>query len=561
LSRGFLAGAAWGCVIAGLGLGVASQVASPPGANSPSAPIAETSPAVLVPETVAVTADVPADVPDASDVAEPLTDQVEALPNGIAEKPAEKPAETPAAPVANVTATEPAPDLPIDRPAETAIELPATPPVVVAQAPAEIAPPTLSTESAAVPAQDDPSASTASPSPSTPTGQNEGPVAQDGVAPPEVNAAIDAPPPVTPDLAPAKIAASSDPVATSEAPVLQPPTASPDALPLGAQAPPPPPVEQALDVPPSPPVTPQAEANPSENTAIIAPEAPAIDPAPTAPETDVAALPLVRPAPGFGGVVTGVRNGRLPSIGNDAPADSTTTEAAAESDADTSSLPPVERFARAFENPASKPVFAILLVDTDGPDLDRDALANLPFPVSFVLDPSAPYAASAAALYRKAGQEVVMLATGLPIGATAVDIAVTFEEHARNLPEAVAVVDIESAGFQGNRTLAAQVLGVIADQGRGVLSWDRGLNAASQIARREGLHNATIYRRLDAEGESTPTIRRLLDRAAFKSAQDGRVVVFGETRPETIAALLEWAVEGRAATVALAPITAAMTVQ
>ena len=73
--------------------------------------------------------------------------------------------------------------------------------------------------------------------------------------------------------------------------------------------------------------------------------------------------------------------------------------------------------------------------------------------------------------------------------------------------------------------------------------------------------NATIYRNLDANDESTATIRRYLDRAAFKAAQDGRVLVLGRTRPETIAALLEWAVEGRAATVALGPVTAAMTSQ
>jgi polysaccharide deacetylase 2 family uncharacterized protein YibQ len=54
-------------------------------------------------------------------------------------------------------------------------------------------------------------------------------------------------------------------------------------------------------------------------------------------------------------------------------------------------------------------------------------------------------------------------------------------------------------------------------------------------------------------------IRRYLDRAAFKAAQEGRVVVVGRTRPETVAALLEWTVEGRAATVALAPLTAALS--
>ena len=46
--------------------------------------------------------------------------------------------------------------------------------------------------------------------------------------------------------------------------------------------------------------------------------------------------------------------------------------------------------------------------------------------------------------------------------------------------------------------------------------------------------------------------------AAFKAAQDGRVAVIGSTRPETVAALLEWSVEGRAASVALAPASAVM---
>ena len=49
-----------------------------------------------------------------------------------------------------------------------------------------------------------------------------------------------------------------------------------------------------------------------------------------------------------------------------------------------------------------------------------------------------------------------------------------------------------------------------------------------------------------------------VDRAAFKAAQEGKVAVIGTARPETIAALLEWSVEGRSSTVALAPITALM---
>lgn len=223
--------------------------------------------------------------------------------------------------------------------------------------------------------------------------------------------------------------------------------------------------------------------------------------------------------------------------------------------------PPIDRFARPFDNPAGKPLFAVVLIDTGDPRIDRVALAEMPFPVTFALDPSMPESALAASIYRAAGQEVVMLATGIPEGATAADVEVSFGAHDASLPEAVAVLDLEAGGFQGDRALSTMVVPVLAGQGRGLLSWDRGLNAASQVARREGLRSGVIFRRLDGEAESVTQIRRYLDRAAFKAAQDGRVIVAGETQPNTVAALLEWAVEGRASSVALAPLTAALRVE
>jgi polysaccharide deacetylase 2 family uncharacterized protein YibQ len=151
-----------------------------------------------------------------------------------------------------------------------------------------------------------------------------------------------------------------------------------------------------------------------------------------------------------------------------------------------------------------------------------------------------------------------MLANGLPVGATASDVAQTFQTLQDILPETVGVIDEETAGFQDNRALASLVLPVIADQGRGLVTFDRGLNAADQIARRDGLPAAVVFRRLDGTGESQPTIRRYLDRAAFKAAQEGAVVVIGDTRADTVAAILQWAIEGKGATMALAPVTAVM---
>lgn len=261
------------------------------------------------------------------------------------------------------------------------------------------------------------------------------------------------------------------------------------------------------------------------------------------------------PTPGLGGQMPGVVTGRLPRIAAAAP------EAVADqapASIDPTDLPPLQRYARAFAGAEGKPLFAILLEDTGADDVNRAELGALSLPLTIVIDPLSEGAADRAAIWRAAGQEVVMAATGIPSGATAADLEQTFQVLAEALPETVAVIDPDGAAFQDNRPLAAQVVPILAGQGRGLVTFDRGLNAADQVARREGLGAAVIFRRLDGAGEEAPVIRRYLDRAAFKAAQDGRVTVIGTLRPETVAAILEWAVEGKSATVALAPISALM---
>ena len=75
---------------------------------------------------------------------------------------------------------------------------------------------------------------------------------------------------------------------------------------------------------------------------------------------------------------------------------------------------------------------------------------------------------------------------------------------------------------------------------------------------RDGLPAAVIYRLLDGQGESQPVIRRYLDRAAFKAGQEGQVVVIGDTSSDTVEAILGWALEGKGAAVALAPVSAVL---
>lgn len=337
-----------------------------------------------------------------------------------------------------------------------------------------------------------------------------------------------------------------------------------------------------VDLPGPPPLTPEEEAllrqlaegspgNPDAPTGDLlpapspevmpdtAPEAqpgqlPADDPL---PEVGTAGVALIEPDPALPSASSppeepdGVTTGRLPRIGD--------AEAAPEAAA-TAADTPLARHARDFDNPEAKPAFAIVLIDDGAEELDRAALAALPFAVSFALDPTHPKASEHAAIYRGAGQEVVMMASALPEGATASDVEVAMAAMAQALPESIAVMDQPEPAFQADRPLATMVVATVAGQGRGLLTWDRGLNAADQVARREDVPAAVAFRDLDGEGESIPVIRRYLDRAAFKAAQEGRVTVIGRARPETLAAILEWTVEGRAATVALAPLSAVLSV-
>lgn len=273
--------------------------------------------------------------------------------------------------------------------------------------------------------------------------------------------------------------------------------------------------------------------------------APAADPTPPAPDAEVGTQTATAPS---------LSDPIIPDPSTLAPA----PQAPASAPSAVADIPPLQRYAAAFDGRADKPLYAIILLDTGAPDIDRAVLASLPFPVTFAVDPESPTAAVAMALYRAAGQEVIMLPTSLPQGATAQDVAQSFSVYTQLLPETTAVMSAPSGGFQDDLGLAALVLPEIGAQGRGVVVFDKGLNSAGQIAQREGIPYASIGRVIDSAGESVPVMRRYLDRAVFAAAQDGAAVVLGSTLPDTIAALTQWSIEGRASDVTLAPISALM---
>lgn len=522
--RGFLAGLFWGGIVSAVGLGVVSELAPLP-ANQDKAPVAEAATAE-VPSAEPVTApESPAPESPAAEVAAPATPEPAAPAAPDATPPATPTAEpAPAAPEASPTPTEPTPTDP---------------------APAEPAP--------------------AEPAPVEPAPVEPAPQATPPKSVPTAPAAVTAPAGLPPGPA---TTPEAEPAPQPSAPVAPISGEGADAAPAPVEAPPAPP----SPAPPSPEpasAEPQAPAAPAPDQAAVADadaplpgEVPAHSPLAPVPEPDAPA-PVVEPAapaeplldrpePGLEGEVEGVTTNRLPRIEAEAPA---TPEAAKAAPADPR---PVVRYAAAFDNPQAKPLFSILLIDDGQAKIDRAALAALELPITIALDPAAPDAEYLAELYRRGGKEVAMLATQIPEGAAPSDLQVTLDAHAKVLAQSVAVVDLPEGGFQNNRQIAADLVPFIKDQGRGLVTFDKGLNAGDQVAKREAVPSALIFREIDAEGEDTAAMRRHLDRAAFKAAQDGRVAVLGRAQPDTIAALLEWSIEGRAGSVALAPLTAVL---
>ncbi len=536
MSRNFWVGLLWGLVVCAAGLAVMSQLA-PVGGSDPVAVLAEGQTGAEVPKAepeatgaqaapaatangqvdlTAPAAQIAPEVPDAGAVPEATT----ALAPGASEtgaSGAQTDAAEPAAPTASAVQGEPAAPPQPAEPTEPAAPAPAMPAVA------------------------------ADPKPAEPQAQ-PGDLAADATAPDAVAGA------------PGVESAPAVPLAEPQAPAA--PAA--DTAPLPDAGTMPAPGQDRLLDPPAAPQSPAVEplpALPAVDPAQAAPEV-VILPDPAIPEAPITAdaegpglieLGKARlpPAPGLKNAAPGVTTNRLPRIG-DPP--QTETVAADRGPADTR---PIAAYARAFNPEPDKPMFAILLQDIGAAGMARADLAKLPFAVTFVIDPSAPDAAQAMAAYRAAGQEVVIRAA-LPANATPGDLEQSFQALALGLPETVAILDAPEGGLQENRVLATQAIPILKTQGRGIVTYDRGLDAADQVARREGLASAVIFRDLDAQGEDTPLIRRYLDRAAFKAAQEGQVVVLGQTRPETVAAILEWMVEGRGATVSLAPLTAVM---
>lgn len=271
---------------------------------------------------------------------------------------------------------------------------------------------------------------------------------------------------------------------------------------------------------------------------------------------DLANTPQIKsdPVAPIGDLADGVTTNRLPTI------DQPTTDgdaATAEDGPVLADLPTlaIDQNAVSFANPEGRPLMSVVLVDQGTIRQSLGDLNNLPFPVSFVVEASAPDAAQAVAFYRDVGAEVLIV-PALPANATPKDAEVIFQAQAPLLDQAVAVFMPEESGFQGNSQLATQISEILIASGHGLVSEPQGLNTGHKTALKNGVASGTVFRELDGEGQDSKVMRRFLDNAAFKAGQENGVIMLGHARAETLQALIEWNLGNRAKTVAMAPVSA-----
>ncbi|KPA22354.1 Divergent polysaccharide deacetylase [Shimia sp. SK013] len=260
---------------------------------------------------------------------------------------------------------------------------------------------------------------------------------------------------------------------------------------------------------------------------------------------------MLKPAGELGESFAQRTSTRLPSVGDEA-------EDTAQTPGGNSSKPIVEN-AQPFENVGGKPVMSIVLID-EGKPVNLEALAGFPYPLSIAVSTLDPDVAAKAAQYRSQGMEVLAM-IDMPAGAGASDVEVAMQAHLSVSDDFVGIMEGVGDGLQGAKVVSDQVADVALNEGYGLVLFSQGLNTAQKLAAKEGVPSASVFRDFDGKGQTTVVIRRFLDQAAFKAPQESGVVMVGRLREETISALVLWGLQDRAGTVALAPVSVALTSQ
>lgn len=210
----------------------------------------------------------------------------------------------------------------------------------------------------------------------------------------------------------------------------------------------------------------------------------------------------------------------------------------------------LESFAAPFERTDNRPLYSIVILDDASSGIGPSALDSFPLPLTIAIDPTGPNAQDRMFDFASAGFEIV-IQSPLSGNVNASDLA----QLSQSLPLSVAYVAENASAFGGVATRDAS--DALSGLGLGLLVLDdRG--GIAGLARSAGVPSAVPVVDLDAKNQSSATIRRFMDQAAFKARQEGSAVIIARLRPATISAFLIWAQQSRVDTVAVAPLSAVL---
>ncbi|MGJ8623594.1 MAG: divergent polysaccharide deacetylase family protein [Yoonia sp.] len=219
--------------------------------------------------------------------------------------------------------------------------------------------------------------------------------------------------------------------------------------------------------------------------------------------------------------------------------------------------PAVLRLGAPFENPEGLPVVGLMLIDTGAIDEGPSVLFDSGLMATVILDALMADVGLFADAYLEAGMEVGMRVP-LPSGATPSDVEVTYSVALDALPQAALLYSNGEDELRRNSNAAKQVMAILATEGRGFVTFQRGLGGSLRAAEAAEVPLATVSRDLDeAEGDAG-ALRRTLDRAAFTARQSGGSIVVATMNRANLRALQDWAIDVPGEGVIIGPASALM---
>jgi len=150
----------------------------------------------------------------------------------------------------------------------------------------------------------------------------------------------------------------------------------------------------------------------------------------------------------------------------------------------------------------------------------------------------------------------VAMQVPLPDRATPGDVEVAFAAALEILPEAGLLFSDGTGVLRNDRLAAAQVMQILASEGRGLVTIQQGLGSLIRAAERAEVRVATVSRDVDGAGESNSAILRALDQAAFRARQSGGAVIVARLKPRTMDVLSIWARDAASDGILMGPVSA-----